>query len=244
MNTNRIYLLIVLITASALSTFAQRTESSLSDKQNIVELEKKMSFKIIRFSVYGINTTTGALDLKNLMESKQGIISCKTDIDNGICTVFAEFKIQRKDIVGITGPAGIKTSNYSEEVHLKKNPVVNTGNNKRNNNELNERRILDTYQGVNTISKEVHNNKNPVVNTGKDRQNKNELNKIKTKETYRRVNTTPLEEAPKPSRKVNNYQYLTTEEKISHIEGLKNIAIQKGSPTGKYDLAIKKLKNE
>ena len=101
-----------------------------------------MSFKIIRFSVYGVNTPTDALDLKSSMESKQGIISCQTDIANNQCTIIAGFEIQKKDIVDITSSAGIKVSNYSQEIHLQKRQ--NTTQTQMSD-ELKQKRMLETY---------------------------------------------------------------------------------------------------
>ncbi len=88
--------------------------------EKISELEKQTNFKIIRFSVYGINTPADAMNLKSLLEAKNGILSCETDLKNNECTIFADFVIQKKDIVALTGPAGIKTSNFSEEIYFKR----------------------------------------------------------------------------------------------------------------------------
>ena len=82
--------------------------TAVQEDSKIKKLEKEMSFKIITFSVSGINTPDDASQLKNLLESKNGILSCETDINNKTCTLIASFAIQRKDVVGITGPAGIK----------------------------------------------------------------------------------------------------------------------------------------
>jgi len=168
MKTNRIYLLTLLIAASALSAFAQQSKSDLqsdvtkskSDLQSDVT-NNNTSYKIIRFSVYGINTPTDAQNLKSSMESKQGIISCETDIDNGICTVFAGFGIQRKDIVDITGQAGIKTSNYSEEIHLQKRQNATRT---QMSDELKQKRMLETYGKLQPVdTKTIKKEKSVIV---------------------------------------------------------------------------------
>ena len=117
--SNKFLLMLILfsIIFSTSPILAQLTSEKIS------ELEKQTNFKIIRFSVYGINTPADAMKLKSLLEAKNGILSCETDLKNNQCTIFASFVIQKKDIVALTGPAGIKTSNFSEEIHLKKIPA-------------------------------------------------------------------------------------------------------------------------
>ena len=86
--------------------------------EKIGELEKQTSFKIIKFSVLGISTPADAMNLKSLLEAKNGILSCETDLKNNQCTILADFVIQKKDIVALTGTAGIKISNFSEKEAL------------------------------------------------------------------------------------------------------------------------------
>ncbi|MFH1321818.1 MAG: hypothetical protein ABII90_14355 [Bacteroidota bacterium] len=133
--------------------FAQTSEPKLSVKMpagqannsEINELEKEINFKIIKFSVYGINSMEDAAHLKKIIESKDGIQSCETDINKEICTIIARFSIQKKDIVDITGPAGIKTSNYTEEIYIKHNPPTKNTMTEEQKAQLLYKRQQNTY---------------------------------------------------------------------------------------------------
>ena len=115
-----IKLLVVLFIIIQHSTFNIHHSLAQVQSEKIGELEKQTSFKIIKFSVLGINTPADAMNLKSLLEAKNGILSCETDLKNNQCTIFADFVIQKKDIVALTGPAGIKTSNFSEKIYFKR----------------------------------------------------------------------------------------------------------------------------
>ena len=100
-------------------------------KSELKHLQNETNFKVITLAIFGINNDTEAIKLKNSIEALSEVHNCEVDYKDNQCTIIAGFTIQKEDILGITGPAGIKTSNYSEDIrwqnnHLSKNKITLT----------------------------------------------------------------------------------------------------------------------
>lgn len=189
------FLFILAVVIISFSVFSQETD--------VINKKEKTTYKIISFSVNEIQTQDEADYLKQLMESEKNIFSCKTDLSSHLCIVHAAFVIQKQDIVNITGPAGIKTSKFSEKHFIKPYKL----NQKKGQENLNEKERAERTE----ISYKKDNNNTSTCSERKEKLSKKEM---------------------------------TKKEKLEHIIKLKELAVQRGKSTEKYDKAIEELKKD
>ena len=103
------------IILSSLTSVAQVSKSELN------QLQKEINFKIIKFTVFGVNSDEEAIRFKSDLERLAGVRDCEVDYQNHQCVIIAGFAVQKSEVLSLTGRAGVKVSDYSEEIRWRTN---------------------------------------------------------------------------------------------------------------------------
>lgn len=114
-NKARTALLFFFVYFSLFSAFSQ---NKVFREDNKLKYKEEESYKTISFKVDFIENSNQVNTFIKLFKANPDIFNVSYNLVSKTCLIDSKLNIDNKSIVSITGPAGYKTSEYSEKVNL------------------------------------------------------------------------------------------------------------------------------
>ena len=133
-----------------------KAQDKIFSPENEMTYRDEESYKSISFLVNGITNEQEKTELINLIKSIPNVFWTDFDIQSAVCSVETKLDVEKENIVAVTGHAGYKVSEYSQEVHLM--VIQNTMSEQQRKIQQNVRNNYEVYYREdikNTASKTV-----------------------------------------------------------------------------------------
>jgi len=133
-----------------------KAQDKIFSPENEMTYRDEESYKSISFLVNGITNEQEKTKLINLIKSIPNVFLADFNIQSAVCSVETKLDVEKENIVAVTGHAGYKVSEYSQEVHLM--VIQNTMSEQQRKIQQNVRNNYEVYYREdikNTASKTV-----------------------------------------------------------------------------------------